>query len=108
MEGLGAGFQAERAHAAKSMTMCECATEMKPGEVNRSSRGRQTSFLAEAKNETAARSLRKQAKLTKDSESRHMPSARITLLAKLGPNLRHERRAKGRAAAFGTSARWRG
>ena len=26
----------------------------------------------------------------------------------LGPNVRHERRAKGREAAFGTSARWRG
>ena len=25
-----------------------------------------------------------------------------------GPNVRHERRAKGREAAFGTSARWRG
>ena len=24
------------------------------------------------------------------------------------PNVRHERRAKGREAAFGTSARWRG
>ena len=33
MEGLGAGFQADRAHAAKSMTMRECATEMKLGEV---------------------------------------------------------------------------
>jgi len=26
----------------------------------------------------------------------------------LGPNVRHERRRKGREAAFGTSARWRG
>ena len=26
----------------------------------------------------------------------------------LGPNVRHERQAKGREAAFGTSARWRG
>ncbi len=26
----------------------------------------------------------------------------------VGPNVRHERRAKGREAAFGTSARWRG
>ena len=25
-----------------------------------------------------------------------------------GPNVRHERRRKGREAAFGTSARWRG
>ena len=30
------------------------------------------------------------------------------LLRSVGPNVRHERRAKGREAAFGTSARWRG
>ena len=33
MEGLGAGFQADRVYAAKSMTMSECATEVQLGQT---------------------------------------------------------------------------
>ena len=38
----------------------------------------------------------------------HVPVRRVPPLPLPGPNVRHERRAKGREAAFGLSARWRG
>ena len=40
--------------------------------------------------------------LDRDERALHFWSAHM------GPNVRHERRRKGREAAFGTSARWRG
>ena len=47
------------------------------------------------------------------NEAEHYPALAFEVLADARhefrlPNVRHERRAKGREAAFGTSARWRG
>ena len=41
-------------------------------------------------------------------EERCAPTDVCPGAAFMGPNVRHERRRKGREAAFGTSARWRG
>jgi hypothetical protein len=43
-----------------------------------------------------------------DASSAITASTVASVPCRKGPNVRHERRAKGREAAFGTSARWRG